>query len=423
MGNEKNEAKVVTYVLELPFSLPIPHDWQMSPLLKRTAGWEGWTGRDFWHLLERSGPGSLPEGSMPGTQIRFRRVSIKSAAPLRAADEAFADKVTPLLNRRERLARWWGLKRADRGIDFMRSVVSISVFVAPGDIPDTDTEQELDWLRDHFYTGLAELNRFLTALSMAAADWRVGRLGAGQLPPLLPIIIDHVKPGDSPGRWPIHLTVSIRPDAPELKTTSEPPPDFGWRAQAMLSGASHGIEPYMEFFALIEDAWAYSLLGESTRCVISIGTAVEVLVSTTIREGGARLGWSAEDISKASAAWLQKQVTTHLARLLGKAINVEDSSTSWGAWWSSAYQLRNKAIHDGRQLGGGDAVAAKKATAQLMRELQADLAKQEALADLSSALKINFTEADQDYRWRLVHVLPFSLRRIQNAEVAMSSEP
>lgn len=191
----------------------------------------------------------------------------------------------------------------------------------------------------------------------------------------------------------------------------------------MLSGASHGIEPYMEFFALIEDAWAYSLLGESTRCVISIGTAVEVLVSTTIREGGARLGWSAEDISKASAAWLQKQVTTHLARLLGKAINVEDSSTSWGAWWSSAYQLRNKAIHDGRQLGGGDAVAAKKATAQLMRELQADLAKQEALADLSSALKINFTEADQDYRWRLVHVLPFSLRRIQNAEVAMSSEP
>ena len=423
MGNANDEAKVVTYILELPFSLPIPHDWQMSPLLKRTAGWEGWTGRDFWHLLERPGPGSLPEHAMPGTQIRFRRVSVKTAAPLRAADEAFADKVIPLLNRRERLARWWSLKRADRGIEFMRSVVSISVFVAPGDIPDTDTEEELDWLRDNFYTGLAELNRFLTALSMAAADWRVGRLGAGQLPPLLPIVIDHVKPGDSPGRWPIHLTVSIRPDAPELKTTSEPLPDFGWRAQAMLSGANHGIEPYMEFFALIEDAWAYSLLGESTRCVISIGTAVEVLVSTTIREGGARLDWSAEEISKASAAWLQKQVTTHLAQLLGKAINVEDSSTSWGAWWSSAYRLRNEAIHDGCQLGSDDAVAAKKATAQLMRELRADLAKQEALADLSSALKINFTEADQDYRWRLVHVLPFSLRQIQKAGAAMSWKP
>lgn len=423
MANEMNEAKVVTYVLELPFSLPIPHDWQMSPLLKRTAGWEGWTGRDFWHLLERPGPGSLPEHSMPGTQIRFRRVSLRSAAPLRAADEAFADKVIPLLNRRERLARWWGLRRADRGIEFMRSVVSISVFVAPGDIPDTDTEQELDWLRDQFYTGLADLNRFLTALSMAAADWRVGRLGAGQLPPLLPIVIDHVKPGDSPGRWPIHLTVSIRPDAPELKTTSEPPPDFGWRAQAMLSGANGGVEPYMEFFALIEDAWAYSLLGESTRCVISIGTAVEVLVSTTLREGGARLGWSADEISKASAAWLQKQVTTHLAKLLDRAIDIEDSSTSWGAWWSSAYQLRNEAVHDGRQISGADAVAAKNATAQLMRELRADLAKQEALADLSSAIKIDFTEADQDYRWRLVHVLQFSLRRIQKGWAAASWAP
>jgi hypothetical protein len=360
---------------------------------------------------------------MPGTQIRFRRVSVNTAAPLRAADEAFADKVVPLLNRRERFARWWGLKRAGRGIEFMRSVVSISVFVAPGDIPDTDTEQELDWLRENFYTGLAELNRFLTALSMAAADWRVGRLGAGQLPPLLPIVIDHVKPGDSPGRWPIHLTVSIRPDAPELKTTSEPPPDFGWRAAAMLSGASQGVEPYMDFFALIEDAWAYSLLGESTRCVIAIGTAVEVLVSTTLREGGARVGWSSDEISKASAAWLQRQVTTHLAKLLGKTIDVKDSSKTWGAWWSSAYQLRNDAVHGGRQISGTDAVAAKNATAQLMRELRADLNEQPALTDLSNAIKINFTEADQDYRWRMVTALPFSLRRIRKAEEAMSWEP
>ena len=211
---------------------------------------------------------------------------------------------------------------------------------------------------------------------------------------------------------------------PELKTTSEPPPDFGWRAQAMLSGASQGVEPYMDFFALIEDAWAYSLLGESTRCVIAIGTAVEVLVSTTLREGGARVGWSADEISKASAAWLQKQVTTHLAKLLGKTIDVKDSSKTWGAWWSSAYQLRNDAVHGGRQISGADAVSApKNATSRLMRELRADLDKQPALADLSDAIKVNFTEADQDYRWRLVNALPFSLRRIRKAEAAMSWEP
>ncbi len=116
-------------------------------------------------------------------------------------------------------------------------------------------------------------------------------------------------------------------------------------------------------------------------------------------------------------------MTTHLPKLLGKAIDVGDPSTSWGAWWSSAYRLRNEAVHAGRQLGGIDAVAAKKATAHLMRELRADLAKQQVLTELSEALKIDFTEADHDYRWRLVHVLPFSLRRIHKAEAATSREP
>jgi hypothetical protein len=423
MADEREEAKVVTYVLELPLLLPVPNDYQMAPLIPRTAAWAGWTGNDFWKLLEWPGSKSIPDHLMPGPQIRFRRVSVRSAPPLRAADEAFADKVRPLLNRREKLARWWGLRRADHGIEFMKSVVSFSVFVAPAEIPDHDTEQELDWFRNQFYGCLAELNRFLTGLSMAAADWRVGRLGAGQLPPLLPIVVDHLRPGDSPGRWPIHLLVSIRPDAPELKTTEEPPPDFAWRATAMMKGANHGIEPYLDFFAQVEDAWAYSLLGESTRCVITLGTAVEVLVSTTIREGGARLEWPAEETSTGSAAWLQKQVTVWLARLLDKKIDIKDRSGAWGEWWSSAYRMRNEAVHNGRQITQVETVAAKKATARVLRELKSDLGRNEALSDLSKALKIDFTDADHDYRWRMIRVLPFSLRRLQKAEAALSWEP
>ncbi len=423
MTGERTEAKIVTYVLELPFLLPVPEDYQMAPLLPRTPAWAGWSGNDFWKLLEWPGSKSIPDHLMPGPQIRFRRVSVKSTPPLRAADKAFADKVRPLLNRRERLARWWGLRRADRGIEFMRSVVSFSVFVAPSDIPAHDTDRELDWFRSQFVACLAELNRFLTGLSMAAADWRVGRLGAGQLPPLLPIIVDHLRPGDSPGRSPIHLLVSIRPDAPELKTVDEPPPDFAWRATAMVTGANHGIEPYLDFFALVEDAWAYSLLGESTRCVITLGTAVEVLISTTIREGGARLDWTAEEISKGSTAWLQKQVTACLAKLLGKEIDIRDPSTAWGEWWSSAYRMRNGAVHEGRQITQTEAVAAKRATAEVLRELKGDLAKQNALSELSKALKIDFTDPDHDYPWQIVQVLPFSLRRIQEAETAASWNP
>ena len=410
------EAKVVTFILELPFSLPIPDDWQMAPLIARTPAWEGWSGSDFWKLLEWPGSKSLPDKAMPGTQLRFRRVSVRSAPPLRAADEAFADKVRPQLNRRERLARWWGLRRADRGVHFMRSVVSMSTFVAPPDTPEEgDSEEELVWLRKRFYESLGDLNRFLTGLSMAAADWRIGRLGAGQLPPVLPIIVDHVRPGDSPGRWPIHLLVSIRPDAPEPRSEDDPPPDFAWRASGMLSGANKGMEPYMEFFALVEDAWAYSLLGESTRCVITLGTAVEVLVSTTIREAAVRLGWSVERSADASSAWLKDQVGVHLAHLLGREITLEDPQSAWGAWWSTTYRLRNAAVHDGRQLDADETVAAKEATARVIRELRADLAAQESLGDLASALKIDFTDDEHDFQWRMIQVLPFSLRRIREA--------
>jgi len=297
----------------------------------------------------------------------------------------------------------------------MRSVVSLSTFIAPPDIPETtNPEEELEWLRGRFDRCLGDLNRFLTALGMAAADWRVGRLGAGQLPPLMPIIVEHLFPGDSPGgRWPIHLLVSIRPDMPEAASDKEPPPDPVWRAAAMVSAANKGAEPYMDFFGLLEDAWAYSLLGEPVRCVITLGTAIEVLVSTTIREGGVRLGWSAEEIAEGSAAWLQKRVTVHLARLLGKEISVEDPATPWGAWWSTAYEMRNEAVHEGKQVDLSGAVKAKEATTAVIRELRSDLAAQARLADLAGALKVDFSDDEHDYRWEMVKVMPWSLRRAE----------
>lgn len=420
MAGRPSGAKVVTYVLELPFALPVPDDWQMAPLIPRTAGWEDWTGEDFWALLEWPGRKAIPEHLMPGTQIRVRRVALRTALPLRAADEAFEDKIRPLLNRRERLAKRLGRRRADRGLRFMRSVVSLSTFVAPPDIPDDEgSTKELEWLRGRFDRCLGDLNRFLVALGMSAADWRIGRLGAGQLPPLLPIIVEHVSPGDSPGRWPIHLLVSIRPDVPEPAHDGDPPPDAAWRAAAMVSAANKGAEPFLEFFGLLEDAWADSLLGEPNRCVIGLGTAIEVLVSTTIREGGGRLDWSTEEITEGSAAWLQKQVTEHLARLLGKEIDVKDATQPWGTWWSTAYEMRNDAVHEGKRIDLPDAVRAKKATAALIRELRADLAADERLADLAGGLKVDFADNEHDYRWQMVQVMPWSIRRAERAQRRM----
>jgi hypothetical protein len=411
------EGEPSEYVLELPLALPVPDDWQMAPLIPRVVGWEDWTGEDFWALLEWPGQKAIPDHLMPGTQIRVRRVALRTALPLRAADEAFEDKIRPLLTRSERLGKRLGRRRADRGLRLMRSVVSLSTFVAPPDIPeDNGPEQELQWLRAQFDRCLGDLNRLLVALGMSAADWRIGRLGAGQLPPLLPIIVEQVSPGDSPGRWSIHLLVSIRPDAPEPAHDGEPPPDAAWRAAAMISAANKGAEPYLDFFGLLEDAWADSLLGEPSRSVIGLGTAIEVLVSTTIREGGARVGWSAEEITEGSAAWLQIQVTKHLGKLLGKKVDVKDATSPWGAWWSTAHKMRNDAVHEGRRIDLVDAVRAKQATTDVLRELRADLEASERLADLAKALKVDFADNEHDYRWKMVQVMPWSIRRAERAQ-------
>lgn len=416
MSEASLQARIVTYILELPFALPVPNDWQSAPLLERSPAWAGWTGEDLWRLLEWPGTKEIPEHLMPGTQIRFRRAQVKSIPPLRAADQAFGDKVLPFLNRRERLVRRWGLRRADRhGVTLTRSVVSLSCFVPPPEVPhDLDADEDLDWLRSQFFACLSDFDRFLTALSMTAADWRIGRLAAGQLPPLLPIIVDHVEPGEAPGQWPIHCLVSIRPETLDLASDIEPRPDFAWAAAGMISGANHGTEPYMEFFGFLEDAWAYSLLGESTRCVIALGVAVEVLVSTTIREAAQRLGWSSKERKGAISAWMTNAVTVHLAKILDREIKVDDPNSAWGSWWATTYQMRNAAVHEGQQHSVDDAVRAKIATAALIREVRSDLAAQPKLADLATKLKVDFPDEQHDYRWRMVQVLPASLRHAED---------
>ncbi|MFL5833143.1 MAG: hypothetical protein ACJ76B_04090 [Solirubrobacterales bacterium] len=415
MGDASLQARVITYILELPFALPIPNDWQMAPLLERSPAWEGWAGEDLWTLLEWPGAKEIPENLMPGTQIRFRRARVKSIPPLRAADEAFGDKVLPFLNWRERLRRRRGLRSADRrGVTLTRSVVSLSSFIPPSEVPGkTGREEELEWLRSQFFVCLADLNRFLTALSMTSRDWRIGRLSAGQLPPLLPVIIDHVSPGEEPGQWPIHCVVSIRPELLDVAVEGEPPPDFAWQASAMVSAANKGAEPYLQFFSFVEDAWAYSLLGEATRCIITLGMAVEGLVSTTVREGAERLGWSAEEREAASAAWLKECVTVHLAKVLNRKIRVDDPGSIWGTWWSTTYQMRNGAVHEGQSYSAADAVRAKEATSAVMREIRSDLAAHQRLTDLADALKVDFPDEEHDYRWEMVQILPASLRRAE----------
>jgi hypothetical protein len=224
----------------------------------------------------------------------------------------------------------------------------------------------------------------------------------------MPILFEEVAPGEVPGAKATHFVASIRPELPDFAGQPEPPADPGFEALGIVNSANHGNEPYLEAFNILMDAWAHGLNGEPNRCVIALSTGIEGLVATTIREAGERLGWGKERIGESLSPWigLKKRVTKHLAELLSQDIDVDDGEGPWGAWWQSAYKMRNRAVHGGQRISMAEAVKAKEMTAELVSHLRQSLAARSELEGLTSTLFLDFSKARHDYDWQLVQVLP-----------------
>jgi hypothetical protein len=408
MQSSRDTVLIVSFILELPRDIPIPHDFGIAPFAERTSAWEGWTGEDLRRLAGM--PQAFPDHLVPGTRAVFRRASVKTALPLRAADAAFGDWIEPSLSKRERVARRRGLKKATRkGMQASRCVVGLSCFVPSRDAPEElELDNPVEWIRSQFFQALVPLNSYLLGLGLVSNDWRVGPVSTGDLPPLMPVILEEVKAGDEPGQDASHFVVSIRPDSPDHADRPEPAADVAAHAAAIVNSANRGSEPYLDVFGLLRDAWAHDLMGESNRCVIALGTAVETLLSTTLREGGIRVGWTPDRISQALEPWigLKRRVTQHFSSLLAEAVDVDDSSSAWGRWWKSAYWMRNMAVHEGARITLDEAVEAKAATAALVRQIRDSLAARSELEDLARALRLDLPDEIHDYRWQFVTVLP-----------------
>ena len=398
---------VVTFILELPRDLPIPNDWKVGPLAERTPAWDGWSGEDLALLTDSP---QFPDHLVPGTRATFRRTTVRTGVPLRAADDAFAELVKPQLSVRHRLQRWYGLRKATKkGLLTSRCVVALSCFVPAVEVPEEiEPGRPLDWFRGQFFTALGWFNRYLATLAMVQGDWRSGHVSIGDLPPFMPILFEEVEPGDVVGVDSTHLVASIRPELPDYAGQPDPPADLGVRALGIVNSANRGNDPYLEAFNMLRDAWAHGLNGEPNRCVIALGTGVEGLVATTIREAGHRMEWKERRIEEALSPWigLKKRVTKHLADLIGQNIDVDDGSNPWGAWWGTAYKMRNRAVHEGQRISMNEAVVAKETSAALVSELRQSLSRQPQLKELASALFLDFNDASHDYDWRPVRVLP-----------------
>lgn len=377
-----------TFLLELPFAVPFPNNVGARTLDVPGPGWDGWT-PDLRRQLT-----GLPGDLVPGTRILVRHHQVNVTPSLLAPEEVFADWSDPLrkpedipLARAERAA--W----RDQGLDVMQSVVALTRFVPRSKHPMA-AELTHAWVRSLFELALADLNQLLAALGLVLHRWDLGAVTFRDLPALLPVLAETAprRPDRNEGtRFLVRLHDAY--PAPSKKFDPERKPVE--EAIALVMAANHGQQQFMLAFRFLHAAMAEQIAGDPTRAVVDFNTAVEIIVSVVLREGGSALGWDATRIEKATGPKTSyaSRVRHHLAKVLAEEIDTADAATAWGRWWEVGYQKRNSAVHRGEKLTGADAATAAEACGVLIRHIKDRLAVNPDLAALSKELAMSIDRA------------------------------
>jgi hypothetical protein len=129
--------------------------------------------------------------------------------------------------------------------------------------------------------------------------------------------------------------------------------------------------------------------GRYSLAILQLGTAMEVLVSTLIREIASRRGIDVTNVLGPNGPGLRNLVVDHLPRYIGASVRHDDldgTGHPMGWWWTSGYGLRDRVAHDGYRAHGGDAEDAVMAARHVVRWLGERLSAQSDTADLGDRL-------------------------------------
>jgi hypothetical protein len=387
---DRSPITLFTFFLELPHALPMPPEPAMVTFDQRDEHWDGWSDDEVAQILTRESKNPFPSGFVPGTRIVVRHAEAIERPPLLLAEEAFADWIDPLFTevdaaaRRESRQEW-----RDSGLPVVRSVVALSRFLPRSAHPRGD-QITVGWLLSQFRLALNDLNNVLEALGFVLGRWDVGAVALRDLPARIPVLIgatEQLSDGRPAG---ITFTASIHDAYPSLAGHFEPEIQSAEEAINLSNLARHGEQAYMLVFRLVHSAVGERLAGDLTRSVIDLNTAIEVLVSITINEGGPLVGLAQEEVNSANQAGLKKKVKKYLARVLGvEEIEIAEVSSTWGQWFGDGYQLRNEAVHEGASLAREDVDRAFEQAAGVIAELKQALEEREPLQALGKQLALD----------------------------------
>jgi hypothetical protein len=159
----------------------------------------------------------------------------------------------------------------------------------------------------------------------------------------------------------------------EQRELRDEPDDFELLAVQLARANFHGAEPYFPFYELMQQAIGQFNEGRYAASAISTGTAVEVLIATTIREVGRARGEHESEYASVLNAPLRNQVEHHLPHYANCVVELNDPHNPLAAWWSGGYVTRNRVVHEAHRPTRAESAAALDGAQAVVAALKAGL--------------------------------------------------
>lgn len=350
-----------TTFLELPYDLGLDlvHVWTYES----GDPWPGWDRDSMAALI--GVPAALEEGTRPLYRLVFRRTPLRVRSPDEAVESAFLGWLNPELSVRQRLVRRIRLRlNGMRGQADYHTVVGVTRYRAVAAFPDPDREAIGDWVED----SLAALNDFLVALGLQNMDPLIGPIALSELPPFAPMLMEiaDVLTG-------FRVIVPIHPFEEGMLSVPRAREELDHAAGIFDAWYRHR-DPTFPPLELLHTARRDLLAGRYAVVAVMAGTAVEMLVDTTLRQAWGLAGLPAANLNGVLQSSFRSKFEVHLGRVLDVTIDVTDQNSEPGRWWQTGYDLRNRVVHYAHRPDMSEALDALRSafelTAFVGRELQ-----------------------------------------------------
>jgi hypothetical protein len=393
-----------TFFLELTRALPMQSGAMHISYVDCDEEWSGWTDADVAGLLGGIEVEKIPTDSVPHTSMIARHLTEPEPAPLSRIEAAFGDWGMQGLIPPESANRPGAAPEPGQAtIEVVKSVVALTRFV-PQSAHPPGRELTVGALQGIMFDGLVHLNALLEPLGFVADRWEIGRVTLADVPPEVAVLVDNTGTLAGDRREMIAFVTEIHDGYPVLAGDLDDDGSIAREAIGYHGGEKEGGQPFLEVFRFIHAAEGERLIGDHTRALVDLNTAVELLIRFVLYYGHAITGVPEKTAWEANQAPLKKKVTQFLPELLGREIDIKNPGGPWGAWFGDGYMLRNRAVHEGELLGYDAVERAFGQAGELIADLKTSLKANEQLRDLGEQIELEAYPPNERNRDDLLNI-------------------